>query len=82
MAAGAQAWQMPNQVGMQRPVSAPVRLAQASPSWLSHSLLSVHALELLRESMPWWRLTASVMFSTPKASPYFSEGLGLSPSQR
>src|SRR5262249_20095748 len=52
--AGDQAWQMPHQVGMQRPLSALPRLAHSEPSLRSlHSLESLHSLRSERESMPW-----------------------------
>src|SRR3982074_214741 len=64
MAAGVQPWQMPNQVGMQRPLLCPLRLAQISPSRLLHCEFAVQALEELCESTPFDAETAS---STPVA---------------
>src|SRR5262245_24331590 len=53
--AGDHAWQMPHQVGMQRPLVAPSRLAQVEASFRSvHSLDSVHSLRLVCASIPWY----------------------------
>src|SRR4051812_12601323 len=50
--AGVQPWQMPHQVGMQRPPVWPARLAQISPSAELHSVFLVQVLAQVTESMP------------------------------
>src|SRR5213082_1021864 len=52
--AGVQPWQMPHQVGMQRPLVLPVRLAQISPSAEEHSEFAVQAFAPEFASMPWY----------------------------
>jgi hypothetical protein len=51
--AGAQAWQMPHQVGMQRPLVWPSRFEQRSPIWALHWLSVVQAVREVWASMPW-----------------------------
>ena len=83
MAAGVQPWQMPNQVGMQRPLVLPVRLAQISPSLRLHCDVAVQAFEDVIESMPWYFETMSSTFVPPNAFWYFIAGESLlEPSQR
>src|SRR5688500_7465636 len=52
IATGAQAWQMPNQVAMQKPESLPRRFAHTSPSSALHWLSVVQAVWLDWLSMP------------------------------
>ena len=78
IAAGTHAWQMPHQVGMQRPFAAPGRLAHSEPSLRSsHSVVAVHSLREVWESMPFERETASSTPEPPKAFSYFFEGESL-----
>src|SRR5688572_799773 len=74
IAAGAHAWQMPHQVGMQRPLFWPTRFAHFSPIFGSHSLSSVHALRDDCASMPCAVDTAFSTSATPNAAPYFADG--------
>ena len=53
IAAGAQAWQMPHQVGMQRPLVWPCRSAHFSPILSSHWASVVQAVRDAWASMPW-----------------------------
>src|SRR5438132_1218250 len=69
--AGVQPWQMPHQVGMQRPEVCPVRLAQISPCDESHALLSVQVFAQVTESMPWFFETRFSTSCPPKAFSYF-----------
>ena len=81
--AGVQPWQMPHQVGMQRPLVCPVRLAQISPSDELHWLLAVQVLAEVTESMPWYFETMSSTPWPPNAFSYFFAGESVAaPSQR
>src|SRR5688500_3232261 len=74
IAAGAHAWQMPHQVGMQRPLVWPSRIAHDSPIWLLHWLSVVHAVRSDWASMPWYCETPFSTPVTPNASAYFVDG--------
>jgi len=73
IAAGAQAWQMPHHVGMQKPAVWPPRIAQTSPILLSHCALVVHAVRERLFSMPWFRETAASTSVTLNARPYLAD---------
>src|SRR5262245_18131138 len=86
IANGAQPWQMPHHVGMQRPIEAssgrPVfGCAQIEPSISDEQSLFVeHALRQSEPSTPLACDTSTIVFGLLNALPYFSAGDAFEPS--